>query len=63
MDRLVVAWKTHFMRLQDADIREVKQTLDLLFMPYIKPYLEIYNRGGGFSSLPSFRERGLDASV
>jgi hypothetical protein len=63
MGRLMEAWQIRFTRLQDADGGEVKQTLDLLFMPYIKPYLEIYNAGEGFSSLPSFGERGLDASA
>jgi hypothetical protein len=62
-DWLISAWKTRFARLKEADKEEVKWTLDVLFMPHIKPYLEIYNAGGGFSSLPSFGEGGLSASV
>jgi hypothetical protein len=62
-DWLISAWKTRFARLKEADHEEVKRTLDVLFMPHIKPYLEIYNAGGGFSSLPSFGEGGLSASV
>lgn len=63
MDKLMSAWRTRFTQLQEADHSEVKQTLEVLFMPHIKPYLEIYNAGGGFSSLPSFGEGGLNASV
>ena len=62
MDGLVNAWRTRFTQLQEADHIDVRQTLEVLFMPHIKPYLEIYNAGGGFSSLPSFGE-GLNASV
>jgi hypothetical protein len=62
MDKLMSAWRTRFTQLQEADHSEVKQTLEVLFMPHIKPYLEIYNAGGGFSSLPSFGE-GLNASA
>jgi hypothetical protein len=57
------AWKTCFTRLKGADHEEVKRTLDVLFMPHIKRYLEIYNAGGGFPSLPSFGEGGLNASI
>jgi hypothetical protein len=56
------AWRTRFTQLKEADHSEVNQTLEVLFMPHIKPYLEIYNAGGAFSSLPSFGE-GLNASV
>lgn len=61
-DRLISGWKTRFVRLKEADREEVKQTLDVLFMPHIRPYLEIYNAGGGFSSLPSLGG-GLRASI
>ena len=63
-DRLTEACKIRITQLQDAQIGEVEETLDLLlFMPCIKPYLEAYNAREGFSSLPSFGERGLDASI
>ena len=61
-DWLISGWKTRFVRLNEAEREEVQQTLDVMFMPHIKPYLEIYSAGGGFSSLPSLRG-GLGAVI
>jgi hypothetical protein len=44
------------MQTKESDLGEAKQTLEVLFMPYINHYLEVYN-------LPPFGERSLNGSV
>jgi len=61
MEQLVAAWTKRLTLLKEGDVEEVKQTLEVLFMPYIKRYLEIYDAEGGFSSLPPFGQRGVDS--
>ena len=63
LEWLVGAWKDRFVQLKEAERVEVEQTLEVLFMPDIKPYLEIYNAEGGFSSLPSFGDPRVTALV
>ena len=62
-DWLISGWKTCFGQLNEADREEIQQTLDIMFMPHIKPYLQIYNVGGGFSFLLSLGEGGLSAYI
>jgi hypothetical protein len=61
MEQLVPAWTKRLTHLKEGDFEEVKQALEVLFMPYIKRYLEIYDAQGGFSSLPPFGKRGVDS--
>jgi hypothetical protein len=58
--RLVNAWQARFAQLSPANIEEVKQMLELRFMPSIMPYLDIYDTEGKLTSLSSIGVRGPD---
>lgn len=63
IDWLMDAWEVRISQMRKADLEEVQQALEIMFMPFIKQYLKIYDADGGFSSLPSFGKRSLDPSV
>jgi hypothetical protein len=60
ISRLMNAWQARLAQLSPANIDEVKQMLELRFMPSIKPYLDIYDAEGKLSSFSSIGVRGLD---